>query len=90
MRPRLSRLIYPGTGDVFTYLDGVTTNLKPGDPLLVVGAERAANVNNDNWEFRRVSKVEPDAENNRTMVRWSKPLGSRIPRYARRSNHRVQ
>lgn len=79
MRPRLTRLVYPVFGDTHTYLEGVTTNLKPGDPLLIVGAERAANIDNENWEIRRVSKVEPDADNNRTRVTWSEPLGSRIP-----------
>ena len=79
MRPRLTRLLYPVFGDTHTYLQGVTTNLKLGDPLLVVGAERAASAGNENWEIRRVSAVQPDATNNRTLVRWSEPLGSRIP-----------
>ena len=79
IRPRLGRLVYPVFGDTYTYLEGVTTNLKPGDPLLVVGAERAANIDNENWEIRRVSRVESDADHNRTLVHWSEPLGSHIP-----------
>lgn len=79
LKPRLTELRYPAFGDTHTYLAGVTTNLKPGDPLLIVGAERAADVKNENWEIRRVSSVEPDATNDRTLVRWSEPLGSHIP-----------
>jgi len=79
IRPRLTKLIFPAFGDTQAYLRGVTTNLKPGDPLLIVGAERAAKADNENWEIRRVSVVEPDADNNRTLVRWSEPLGSKIP-----------
>ncbi|MBC8028980.1 MAG: putative baseplate assembly protein [Pyrinomonadaceae bacterium] len=79
MRPRQTELHNPVFGDRFTFLSGVTTNLKPGDPLLIVGAERESNKNNDNWEIRSVAAVEPDAPNQRTLVRWSEPLGSKIP-----------
>jgi hypothetical protein len=82
IRPRLTKLIPPGDKDKHTYLQGVTTQLKPGDPLLIVGAERAANVKNDNWEICRVSAVEPDANNNRTLVRWSEALSGRVPKVA--------
>jgi hypothetical protein len=79
LKPRLTELRYPAFGDTHMYLTGVTTNLKPGDPLLIVGAERLADTTNENWEIRRVSAVQPDATNSRTLVRWSEPLGSRIP-----------
>jgi hypothetical protein len=79
LKPQLTRLVPPVFGDTSTYLEGVTTNLKLGDPLLVVGAERAADTDNENWEFRRVSAVEPDVANNRTLVRWARPLGHHKP-----------
>jgi hypothetical protein len=79
LSPRLTELRYPVFGDRHMYLAGVTTNLKPGDPLFVVGAERAADKSSENWEIRRVSTVEPDAANQRTLVRWQEPLGSRLP-----------
>ncbi|HLF12219.1 MAG TPA: hypothetical protein VJA26_13500, partial [Gammaproteobacteria bacterium] len=80
LKPRVTEFRYPAFGDRRMYLAGVTTNLKPGDPLLIVGAERAADTKNENWEIRRVAKVETDATNNRTLVHWDEPLGSRIPR----------
>lgn len=79
LKPRQTELRYPATGSVRTYLSGVTTNLKPGDPILIVGDERTSNKENDNWEIRRVAAVEPDATNKRTLVRWGEPLGSRLP-----------
>jgi hypothetical protein len=79
MKPRQTELRYPVFGNTHTFLQGVTTNLKPGDPILIVGDERASDAKNENWEIRRVATVEPDATNKRTFVRWSEPLGSRIP-----------
>ncbi len=79
LKPRQTELRYPVSGQVKTYLTGVTTNLKPGDPILIVGQERASSKDNDNWEIRRLLAVEPDAANNRTLVRWRAPLGSRVP-----------
>lgn len=79
LKPQLTELRYPAFGDTHAYLAGVTTNLKPGDPLLILGAEREASKTNENWDIRRVSAVEPDATNKRTLVRWDEPLGSRLP-----------
>ncbi|HYG09235.1 MAG TPA: putative baseplate assembly protein [Pyrinomonadaceae bacterium] len=80
MRPRLTELRIPAFGSISTYLEGVTTTLKKGDMLLFVGEERAGDVGSERWDIRRVAVVEPDAENQRTFVRWSEPLGSVVPR----------
>jgi len=80
LQPRLAELRAPAFGDRHMYLAGVTTNLKPGDPFLIVGAERAADTKSEKWEIRRVARVETDATNKRTLVHWDEPLGSRIPR----------
>src|SRR5207244_10459727 len=61
LKPRQTELRYPVFGSTHTYLTGVTTNLKPGDPLLIIGAERSSDAKNENWKIRRVSSVEPDA-----------------------------
>jgi hypothetical protein len=79
MRPRLTELHMPAFGSTSIYLEGVTTNLKKGDMLLFVGAERAENVGSERWDIRRVATVEPDADNQRTFVRWAEPLGSVVP-----------
>ncbi|MFI5177516.1 MAG: putative baseplate assembly protein, partial [Vicinamibacterales bacterium] len=77
--PQQTALRYPVFGNVEMYLAGTATNLKPGDPILIVGAERASDKDSENWEIRRVSKVEPDATHKRTRVRWQEPLGSVLP-----------
>jgi hypothetical protein len=79
LKPQLTELVLPAFGDTHTYLAGVTTNLKPGDPLLIVGTDREEKTTSENWDIRRVSAVEPDATNKRTLVRWSEPLGNRLP-----------
>lgn len=80
MRPRLTELRIPLFGSTSTYLEGVTTSLKKGDMLLFVGEERAGDAGSEHWDIRRVATVEPDADNERTFVRWSEPLGSVVPR----------
>ena len=80
MQPRLTEMRLPRFGSNRIYLQGVTTNLKLGDMLLFVGQERDENVGSERWDIRRVSAVETDAENQRTLVRWAEPLGSVVPR----------
>ena len=79
LRPRRTEPVNPGYRNVFTYLKGVTTNLAPGDPILVVGKERREERGNERWELRRVAEVRPDAEADRTWVRWGEPLGHVFP-----------
>jgi hypothetical protein len=62
LKPRLAR---PQTSAVIQtanrlYLKGITTNLKPNDPLLIVGGATPV--------FRRVIDVQIDAENDRTAI----------------------
>jgi len=79
MQPQQTVLRSPLFGDRQIYLDGITTNLKPGDPLLIVGAERAADPTSERWEIRRVASVTPDTEADHTLVKWDEPLGSALP-----------
>ena len=81
LRPRLTEMRLPVFGSTRIYLEGVTTGLKKGDMLLFVGQERGAeDVGSERWDIRRVATVEPDADNDRTLVRWAEPLGSVVPR----------
>lgn len=80
MKPRLTELLLPKFDSTHIYLEGVTTNLKPGDMLLFVGQEREEDVDSERWDIRRVSAIETDADNKRTFVRWAEPLGSVVPR----------
>jgi hypothetical protein len=74
----------PQFGDKEIYVKGITTGLQPGDGLLMIGDERAADAKNENWDFRKVKEILPDNDLNITRITWSKGLGVNI--YGRRIN----
>ncbi len=78
-KPRMTKVFIPQLGDTHVYLKGTATNLKPGDAILLVGPEREADAASERWDFRRVSKVTPDFDGNRTRVEWDKKLGPPAP-----------
>ena len=71
----------PAEGDTSVYLQGTSTQLNPGDTILIVGSERAgdpvagtsSDPTNMNWDVCAVTSVTPDASNQRTLVTWSSP-----------------
>ncbi|MDN3556265.1 putative baseplate assembly protein [Halomonas maura] len=69
----------PAKGDTELWLDGLATQLQPGDALLVVGQERLTTPGNEQWDVRVLDAVEPDTDNQRTRVHWKRPLGSVFP-----------
>jgi hypothetical protein len=80
IKPQLTQLRLPAFEDIFVYLEGVATNLQEGSAILIVGLERIGAPTNDNWEFRRISKVETDTDNDRTKITFDRPLGSSMPK----------
>jgi hypothetical protein len=83
LRPRAHKTPVPHHRMKVLRLKGTGTGLKPGDALLVVGKEREKDSGNDNWDFRRVSIVEPfadsDPEKAYTLVTLDRGLGSEQP-----------
>lgn len=75
LKPLLKRKEIPGFGSKEIHLKGITTGLKPGDGLLMIGAERETEHGSERWDFRRIKGVtiEPDADS--TRVTWDKGLG---------------
>jgi predicted phage baseplate assembly protein len=66
----------PRNGDLGVYLAGTSTQLNPGDAILIVGDERIAKPGtSQRWDVRLVSSVTPDNANARTWVEWSEALG---------------
>jgi len=65
----------PHLGDVAVYLQGTSTQLHPGDLILIVGDERLQATENNNWDVRVVTTVSPDPANHRTYVTWREGLG---------------
>ena len=65
----------PQLGHTSVYLQGIATQLQPGDFVLIVGDERLGDKNKNNWDVRIVTTVQADTLNNRTLVAWDEPLG---------------
>lgn len=84
LRPQSREFVTPFLGQTEIQLAGTSTSLKPGDTLLIVGQERAADPSREEWDFRRVQSVKaiPDADPTkaRTLVALNQPLGTFVPR----------
>ena len=82
LRPLSRRFVAPHLGQTQIRLQGVATNLKRGDTVLIVGDERVEKVGNENWDFRRVTAVEPlphsDPAMAQTIVTLHEPLGKTV------------
>lgn len=79
LKPQLTEIQRPRANDTQVVLDGVATNLKVGDALLIAPSTSASAVERKKWEFRRISEVIPDTANGRTVVRWTDKL-KKVPR----------
>ncbi len=69
----------PQSGDTELWLDGLATQLQPGDAILIVGSDRISDPGGEHWDVRVLSAVLPDNANARTRVVWKHPLGSAFP-----------
>lgn len=77
IRPWLSATRVPQRGDFETWLKGTSNNLKAGDALVFVDPAFLAQPTSDtNWDFRRIDRVEPDVDNDRTRVIWKDALSA--------------
>ena len=68
-----------GFGARELWIQGVDSQLKPGDMLLLVGPEFDQDSQSNRWDVRALSAVEADAANQRTRLAWLEPLGSVSP-----------
>lgn len=78
LKPLRKRREIPHFGDKEIYLKGITTALKSGDGLLMIGAEREADPANERWDFRLINSVVTDKEADFTRVAWDEGLGWRM------------
>ena len=74
----------PAAGDTSVYLAGTSTQLQPGDYVLIVGDECKLSTG---WVMCALTTVAPDAINQRTFIEWSEvsggdsvPLASQNPK----------
>lgn len=61
------------------YLAGTSTQLQPGDAILIVGNEQLSDANGEHWDVRWLDSVTTDAASNLTRITWSPGLGSHWP-----------
>jgi len=78
LRPLREKLEVPGFGAKEIYLKGIANRLRPGDGLLMIGAEREADAGCERWDFRRVKEVRTEPIGNYTKVTWDEGLGWQI------------
>lgn len=75
LRPRLTQPQALDRGADHVYLAGTSTQLVPGDLILLVGNARMTKPGSERWDVRTVETVEPDPDNDRTLVTWALGLG---------------
>jgi hypothetical protein len=61
------------------YLQGVDTQLQPGDAILIIGSERETDSGSERWDFRLLDTVEVDTGADLTRVTWLEGLGHEVP-----------
>ena len=79
MRPWMSEARQPVRNDTQAFVVGVANNLKAGDALVIVGNEFLQDTDSNNWDFRVIDNVELQPDDNRTLLRWKRGLGSISP-----------
>jgi hypothetical protein len=79
IKPWMDEEQIPARDERQAWLAGVATNLKPGDPVVLVGQEFFDFSGSDRWDFRILTGVEPDTANNRTRIAWARGLGAFDP-----------
>lgn len=87
--PRMHEMKLPAFGTKVVYLQGTATQLKAGDALLFVGAERENDSGNENWDFRRVQSVQLDTTADRTAITLDRGLGTAMPYVPPSANAKV-
>lgn len=61
----------PAAGDTGLYLEGTTTQLNPGDLILLIGDNRTNNSYGTDWSTHILTTVTTDTTNNRTWIAWA-------------------
>ena len=78
LQARLTQPELTALGATEVFLQGVATNLRPGDLVLFVGNERLRDPGSERWDVRRLTAVEPDRGHGITRVAWEQGLGYQL------------
>src|SRR4029077_4229229 len=78
LQARLTQPELPALGATEVFLQGVATNLRPGDLMLFVGNERLHDPGSERWDERVLTVVEPDRAHGITRVAGEQGLGYQL------------
>ena len=78
LHARLTQPELPALGATEVFLQGVATNLRPGDLVVFVGNERLHDPGSERWDERRLTVVEPDRAHGITRIAWEEGLGYQL------------
>ena len=62
------------------YIKGTDHQLKPGDAILLVGKDRETKPGSEKWDFRYISSVELNNDEDYSVIHWQEGLGHYKPR----------
>lgn len=79
LKPRLTQSYLPASGHTDLYLQGINLNLKAGDGLLLIGDEFIDGTDKNRWQFRRITAVTLDTNQQHTRVAWDVALTADTP-----------
>ena len=79
LKPQTTTVQQLSHGTTELYLQGIDTQLQPGDGLLIVGDAPGQESGSERWDFRLVRTVTPDPARGHTRVTWDKGLESVVP-----------
>jgi hypothetical protein len=77
---QLTHSYAPEFGDLDLYVEGVGSNIKAGDAILIVGQDRKDNPGSERWDARIVNRVDVNKDKQRTRLSWKDPLGHINPK----------
>ena len=89
LKPQQTAAQVIGRGVTEVYLAGVSTNLQPGDAMLIVGDHRQKWPGSERWDLRIVEKVTPYPTEGYTVVSWEDALGHERPTVEPADNPKV-
>jgi hypothetical protein len=86
-RPELNKLLPQMTvaqsiylGQPMIYLKGISTQLQPGDAIVILGSARIGSSQSEEWDLRIIKAIKTDADKNQTIVTFDRSLGTTVPK----------
>ena len=79
LKPQLKEKQKFEVGTTKLYLKGTSSQIQPGDSILLVGADRETRPGSEQWDIRIVKTVTTFPDKNYTLITWEDGLGHETP-----------